>query len=99
MKRNLTAFLLITAFESFGQTSPAFEAASVKRNVSHEVNGEGRPRGSINASPGYLVVQNSTLSQCIQWAYGVSAFQVSGPSWIENERFDISAKAAGPVPR
>lgn len=35
---------------------------------------------------------------CIQWAYSVSSYQVSGPSWIDSERYDISARAAGPAP-
>src|SRR5689334_24504687 len=51
--------------------SPAFEAASVKPNVEHQANREGRPIGFINPSPGSLRVQNSTLKQCIQWAYNV----------------------------
>jgi uncharacterized protein (TIGR03435 family) len=60
---------------------------------------EGRPQGSIKATPGFLVVQNSTLSVCLQWAYNVRPYQISGPSWIDSERYDISAKAAGPAPQ
>jgi uncharacterized protein (TIGR03435 family) len=97
MARTIATFFLIAVCEGFGQTPPAFETASVKPNVAHEVNGEGRPRASVNATPGYLSVQNSTLSQLIQWAYNVQAFQVSGPSWIDSERYDVSAKAAGPA--
>jgi len=78
--------------------SPAFDAASVKPNVTHEANAEGRPRSSIKATPGYLAIQNASLSQCIQWAYNVQAFQVSGPAWMESERYDISAKSSGPAP-
>jgi uncharacterized protein (TIGR03435 family) len=99
MTRTIATLVLIAARAAFTQTPPAFETASVKPNANHEVNGEGRPRASVNATPGYLAVQNSTLSQYIQWAYGVQAFQVSGPSWIDAERFDVAAKAAGPAPK
>jgi uncharacterized protein (TIGR03435 family) len=98
MTRITATIVLIAASRAFGQTPPAFEAASVKPNVNHQVNREGRPVGFINPSPGSLHVQNSTLSQCIQWAYNLSQYQVSGPSWMESERFDIDAKAAGPAP-
>jgi uncharacterized protein (TIGR03435 family) len=95
----IAALLLTAACDAGGQEPLAFETASVKLNVTHEVNGEGRPRASLNATPGYLSAQNSTLSQFIQWAYNVQAFQVSGPSWIDSERYDISAKAPGPAPK
>jgi len=81
-----------------GQTPPAFDAASVKPNVEHQANGEGHPIAFINPSPGSLRVQNSTLKECIQWAYNVQESQVSGPSWMESERFDIVAKSAGEAP-
>jgi uncharacterized protein (TIGR03435 family) len=97
MKHTIATFFLLASCVGFGQTPPAFETATVKPNVNHEVNGEGRPRGSINATPGYLAVQNSTLSQCLQWAYNLSAFQVAGPAWIESERYDIAARAAAAV--
>jgi uncharacterized protein (TIGR03435 family) len=88
---------VIATCAAFAQ-SPAFDTASVKPNVTHESSTEGRPRSSVKATPGYLAVQNASLSQCIQWAYNVQAFQVSGPTWIDNERYDISAKSSGPAP-
>ena len=88
----------MAACETFAQTPPEFDTASVKPNAAHQTNGEGRPRSAVNATPGYLVMQNSSLSQLIQWAYNVPQFQVSGPSWIETERYDISARAATPAP-
>jgi uncharacterized protein (TIGR03435 family) len=94
MKRTLATLFLASASTAFAQ-SPAFETASVKPNVTHETNGEGRARSSVNATPGYLTIHNSTLSQCIQWAYNVSAFQIAGPAWIDSERYDISARAPG----
>ena len=43
-------------------------------------------------------MRNVTLKAAIRWAYHVFNFQVSGPDWIGYERYDIVAKAAGPVP-
>jgi uncharacterized protein (TIGR03435 family) len=39
-----------------------------------------------------------TPKDLIIWAYGLKAYQVSGPSWITQEWYDINAKAAEPVP-
>lgn len=98
MTRTITTLLLFAAGAAFCQTPPAFDAASVKPNVNHEANGEGRPRSSVSATPGNLLLRNSTLSDCIQWAYNVKGYQVTGPSWIEVERYDVVAKATGAAP-
>jgi len=41
---------------------------------------------------------NVPLKAVIQWAYHMQAIQVSGPGWLESDRFDINAKSSGPVP-
>lgn len=47
------------------------------------------PGGRIDAS-------NVTLKILVEQAYGVRDFQISGgPSWVNTERFDVSAKADG----
>src|SRR5262252_3570945 len=99
MRRMITSVLAMAAYGVLGQTAPELDTASVKMNAIHEVNGEGRPRSAINATPGYLTAQNATLSQYIQWAYNVQTFQVSGPAWIDSERYDISARSQGPAPK
>ena len=43
-------------------------------------------------------MRNVTLKSAIRWAYHVMDYQVKGPDWINFERFDITAKAAGPAP-
>ena len=66
--------------------APAFEVASVKRNLSGGNGGEIRqPRGSFTA-------RNSTLQGLIRYAYGVADYQIQGPTWMGVERYDISAK-------
>jgi len=39
-------------------------------------------------------MHNVSLRSALQWAYRMKEYQVSGPTWIGDERFDISAKAA-----
>jgi uncharacterized protein (TIGR03435 family) len=72
----------------FGQT---FEAASIKLS-------DPSKRGSgMSTSPARIKVINSNLKFCIQMAFDVKDFQVSGgPGWTDTERYDIDAVAASP---
>jgi uncharacterized protein (TIGR03435 family) len=71
---------------------PAFEVASVK--PSGAADGSAGWRGS----PGYLTVRNYSLKALIRIAYRVRDEQiVGGPKWIDSERFDVDARAAGPA--
>jgi uncharacterized protein (TIGR03435 family) len=69
----------------------AFEVMSVKPNKS------GDPGGSFGGRPGgQLAVRNNTLRNIIRNTYGLQDFQiVGGPDWMNSDRFDIAAKAAG----
>ena len=71
-----------------------FDVASIKPS---RLTGEGRNRENVIANPGTLTMHNVSLRSALQWAYGMKEYQVSGPAWIGDERFDISAKAADPV--
>src|SRR5262245_57026044 len=72
---------------------PTFEVASVKPNKS----GDGRVM--IGMQPGgRFTTTNVPLRALIRQAYQLQDFQiVEGPDWINNERFDIVAKAEGDV--
>jgi uncharacterized protein (TIGR03435 family) len=72
--------------------APAFEVASVKRNTSDEPAG-----GSISPpAGGRFQANNVTLRTLIRTAYDVENFQISGgPKWIDSDKFDVNAKAAG----
>jgi uncharacterized protein (TIGR03435 family) len=80
---------------AFGQ-APAFDVASVK--ASKMTNFEGKGRDNIESSPGSLTMRNVTLGACIQWAYDVKEYQVLGPAWLGNDRYDIVAKMPNPAP-
>jgi uncharacterized protein (TIGR03435 family) len=48
-------------------------------------------------APSGIFYANATLEDCIQAAYQVSRFEVSGPEWLGRRRFDITARSAGPA--
>src|ERR1051325_11866 len=54
-------------------------------------------RGGLAASPGMLTIRNLPLHAIIQAAYGVKEYQISGPPWLKQERFDIVAKTDASV--
>lgn len=43
-------------------------------------------------------MRNVSLKNAIRWAYHLMDFQVTGPGWLANERYDIMAKAVGQPP-
>lgn len=83
-------FIGATAAEH-AQTPPAFEIASVRQNQS----GGGGQRLSWQTDR--LRAENVSLRTLIQEAFGVYAAQiVDAPPWVDEERFDINAKADMP---
>jgi uncharacterized protein (TIGR03435 family) len=97
MLRTLTALAAFCAVASAQPpASPTFEVASIKpaapqqagRMMMRQRGGPGTP------DPSQYSVENFPLSRVIQQAYGVQSYQVSGPSWIDSERYDIVAKLA-----
>jgi uncharacterized protein (TIGR03435 family) len=53
--------------------------------------------GKTETSPGSVRMQDVSVQTCIKWAYGVQDSQISGPAWIQSEKFDITAKADNPA--
>ena len=73
--------------------SPAFDVASIKPNTAM-VRNEGHMIDDISVGADTVSVRNVSLQGCIRWAYDIRGYQVSGPGWINSDRFDITAKAA-----
>jgi uncharacterized protein (TIGR03435 family) len=73
-------------------TAPAFDVAAVKVNRSES------GHTSAHSGPGGLEMSNVTLRLCITRAYRITDPQVSGPAWIDSDRFDIVAKAPAGAP-
>jgi uncharacterized protein (TIGR03435 family) len=86
---NRLAAVVLISSALFGQT---FEVASVKPNPS------GPGHAGIDVDGNMIRMTNVTLQAVIVWAYEVSAPQLSGPAWLESERYDIVAKTASGAP-
>jgi uncharacterized protein (TIGR03435 family) len=91
MIRTVAGLIFAASIAAFAQppSAPAFEVASIR---------ESQPgREAIESVPGRLTMRNVRLAACIRWAYDVQEYQVSGPGWLNDVRFDISAKAGDAV--
>ena len=74
---------------------PAFEVASIKRNLSGTLNS-----GMNNQPGGRVIVINMTLRQLVRGMYRFADYQVvnNAGDWLATERWDITAKAESDVP-
>ena len=98
MKRAIAGIILIAASHAgsvYGQKTE-FEVASVK--PSPPTPGTGMRfypvRGGPGTNdPGRAAFQNFSLLNLVKFAYGIGpAYQLSGPDWLDDVRFDIDAK-------
>jgi uncharacterized protein (TIGR03435 family) len=93
--------LALAAFGAFGQEgakAPEFEAASIKPseplNTGAMMAG-GRMQirmGCSTPDPGRFNCTGMPLRMLVVRAYGVKNYQVSGPAWMDSDRFDVNAK-------
>jgi len=87
--------LLILTSTCFGQTGapPAFEVASIKPTTAEPGSSSG-----VSTKIGRTTGTNVTLRRCMRSAYGLPEAQIiGGPKWVDEERYDIDAKAPGPA--
>jgi uncharacterized protein (TIGR03435 family) len=83
-----TAIVSVSAAPQEDQ--PAFEVASIKRNLSGQHIRFAKPFSTLH-------IEGSTLRDLINLAYHIHSFQLmGGPAWIDSELFDIDAKAERP---
>jgi uncharacterized protein (TIGR03435 family) len=72
---------------------PRFDVASVKPNVGRDLGITFRPLPADG-----ITLTNYPLYEIVRYAYSVQPFRLEGaPAWTRGERFDIAAKAAGPI--
>jgi uncharacterized protein (TIGR03435 family) len=67
--------------------APAFEVASVKPAVTAEPGHSGK-----HTDKGIVRIDNYSLKQLIEAAYGVKDYSLVGPAWLDEVRFDVVAK-------
>jgi len=85
---------------AFGQPAPnpTFEVASVKLSAPVPPNGGvyfGPPRGGPGTpDPGQITWTYATMRGMLMTAYAVKEYQVSGPGWLDTERYDVIVKVS-----
>ena len=77
-------------------TTPTFEVASIK--VAPPPTGNNL-RVRMGGDAGRLDYNNVTLRDCIRFAYSVKDYQISGPDWLRQQRYDLVAKIPEGAPR
>jgi uncharacterized protein (TIGR03435 family) len=96
----LAAAILCSAAGARGQTAPAFDAASVKRLAADDpTHRNAHTSVTSNEHGSRLSFESVTLKDLIQRAYGVASFQIDGPGWIGEERYDVEAKTTSADPK
>jgi uncharacterized protein (TIGR03435 family) len=81
----------ILGFAQQATDKPRFEVASIKPSDPNAANAVWVGMSADRALVSYT---NITLKDCIRAAYRVRDFQVIGPEWISDVRFEITAKLA-----
>ncbi len=98
-----SSLICFAAGQLFGQAPDktlTFEAASVKPAAAPVPDGRGRimiagPSGGPGTKdPGRIRYPFMNLKQLLTTAYDVKAYQISGPAWLDSERYDITATMA-----
>jgi uncharacterized protein (TIGR03435 family) len=85
---------LLTACLSSGQQPPAFEVAAIKISAPNSPP-PGDDRRNMDPVPGQFAMRNVNLLFALVWAYDLRDYQITGPNWITENRYDIVARAPG----
>jgi uncharacterized protein (TIGR03435 family) len=99
------SFLMVMCLPLWPQSrKPVFEAASVKRSAPNSV-----PVGFIDSPAfnnvrlqgrdhGRYISYGSSLRLYLQQAYRLSGDRISGPAWMDTDRYDIDARMPADTP-
>src|SRR5260370_24171514 len=87
LTRTIRAAVCAGAMMLAGADAPCqtLDVATVRPNRT------GKGAGNLAASPGMLTIRNLPLRTIIVTAYGIADYQISGPQWLEQQRFHIMA--------
>ena len=89
-------FLLSSAAAGQAPGTPAFEVASVKASRG-QVGADYNNRFTV--SPHGITARNATLRRLVSEAYRLQVRQVIGPNWLDQNEYDLEARAAGQADR
>jgi uncharacterized protein (TIGR03435 family) len=89
--RCVVLMLTVTVIHAQGQSKPAFDVASVKRST-----GDGTA-GGVRPQPDGITATDASLLLLLRVAYNVQDYQIVGPDWLAQDRYDIVARASVPV--
>jgi uncharacterized protein (TIGR03435 family) len=102
MKRltgRLAATLLISAITAFAEAKPSFEVATVKpaapldmAKIAAGIQAGQMPKLGAHVDGSRAEYTYVALRELIALAWGVKPYQITGPDWLANTRFDIVAK-------
>ena len=86
--RRVTLLALALGIAQAQKTKPeaVFEVASIKPSENSTYN------MSTTWSQGRLIMDNISLQQVVEQAFNLKDYMLSGPSWLEKARFNITAK-------
>jgi len=90
-RRQFLSLFASAALIAVAQTPVEFEVATIKP-APPQPEGRTSTRMSSDTDTGKLNYTNVNLKEAIGKAYKVQQYQITGPDWIETERFDIVAR-------
>src|ERR1017187_3963227 len=97
MRLTLLSALLALSALAQSPAPPAFDVASVKVNKEFNQSNRATWASRIHPDPGTLTMRNVNMTMIAAWAYHVQRTQISGPSSLDSDRYDIIAKADHPA--
>jgi uncharacterized protein (TIGR03435 family) len=102
VRKSLLMMALVVCIQEVANAQPAtipstFEVASVKRAAPLQSGAQtmGAMRatrsGILSEAPDRITYRNATLKAMLLRAYNLKPYQVSGPAWLDDERYDVDA--------
>jgi len=90
MKKSAIAAALLATCAAWGQSIEvlSFEVASVKQATPDQAQARRRPTVSADR----IEFRSVTLWYCLSFAYSMKSYQMFGPDWLREARYDIVAK-------
>jgi uncharacterized protein (TIGR03435 family) len=90
-----TGIAAVMCAAAFGQGAErlTFEVVSVRPSALPDPGGLWKSRGGPGTlDPGQITWSNAKLMTILTTAFDVKPYQISGPAWLDTERYDIVAK-------